>query len=128
MVTASLKEIRTISAVAEEERMFAPISACWEKENFYITVSEETLRKIISEQLGKILKERYLADEYRIISNPLAEKEISQFILDLKKQNISKVSILDVVLALKLPPEQVDEIMIKFEKEGRVSELNEASG
>ncbi len=59
----------------------------------------------------------------KILNDKSAEKEITSYIVKQKKNGVSKMGILDVSNGAKLPPKQVDRIMEKFEKEGRIEEI-----
>jgi len=121
----SRESLRTISSVEEEEQ-FRPVSVSHYREAFTLSIDENELRKIVSEQLERIIKERGLhALRHREIDDGMADKEISDFISSQKSKNISKISILDVVSSLTLPSDQVERIFRKFEQAGRISEIDE---
>ncbi len=57
------------------------------------------------------------------LNDKSAEKEITSYIIKEKRRGTSEVSILDISNGAKLPLEQIDRIMEKFEKEGRIKEV-----
>jgi len=59
----------------------------------------------------------------RKISDAKAKKEISAYIIKMKKKGKTKLSILNFVMALELPALQIERIMKKFTKEGKVKEI-----
>lgn len=83
------------------------------------------LKNLIEEgEVDKIFREKNIIVEYKKINKKLAKKEIECFLLE-TKQKKSKISVFDIVSALKLPPEQVEEILNVFETQGRISEIDE---
>ncbi len=52
------------------------------------------------------------------INDMEAESEITNFILKEKKNGVEKISILDIIENLSLPPEQICRIMDKLQKKG----------
>jgi len=85
----------------------------------------ELVDQLIEEKIEGFLKEKSAPFEFKKIDDNLAEREIECFLLEMREKDVSKTSIFDIVVSLRLPAEQVERIMEKFEKEGRVSGLNE---
>ncbi len=85
----------------------------------------ENLRKMVREEVEKVIRASGLVIKYREISDEDAGKEIAEFIVRLRSAGNTKISALDIVSALVLPPEQVEKILEKFENSGRLSEFNE---
>mgnify|MGYP001561111175 CR=1 FL=1 len=56
-------------------------------------------------------------------TNSNAKKEILAFISERHKRGIFKVSIFDMVVSLKLPASQVEDIMNGFVRKGKVKEI-----
>lgn len=83
---------------------------------------EEIVEKKVREKIDDLLKERKTFS-FRKVSKSVAKKEITLFILKKQKVGIFQVSILDLVLALKLPALQIEETMKDFLKKGKVKEL-----
>lgn len=83
---------------------------------------EEIVEKKVREKIDNLLKERKTFS-FRKVSKDVAKKEITSFILKKQKVGIFQVSILDLVLALKLPALQIEKIMKDFLKKGKVKEL-----
>lgn len=115
------EEMKT--TIPEEEISFRPISMGWYREGFTLTITEEQLERIVYKKLEEVLKAYKILIEYRNIPDDLAKKEITEFILDKRKEGIIQISVFDVISSLQLPPEQVDRIMEEFEKEGKISEV-----
>lgn len=67
---------------------------------------------------------RTITETYQIqeVSDKEAEVLIKEFLLERKKKGIKSVGIFDFMDELKLPPEQINKIMEKLEKEGVVKE------
>ena len=128
MPVKSLKEFSTV--VKERKTAFESPKETFSGERIggYIMINEEGLKKIIDERVEekfkKLIEEKELIT-FRDIKDNLAQKEIESFILGVKKAGILKISIIDIVNNLKLPPEQIERIMARFEKTGRISEINE---
>lgn len=59
----------------------------------------------------------------RRISDNSAKKEISSYIIKQKKKGVSRINALEIYDNVRLPPKQIDKVMTKFEKEGRVTEV-----
>ena len=51
------------------------------------------------------------------------ENKVSKFILKKKKEGVTKLSVMEIHLATKIPAEIVSKIMERWLKEGRVSEI-----
>lgn len=78
----------------------------------------------LSEKLEEIIKTLEKLELYKEITDEQAETEIKNFILHLKKSGRTTMDIIDLVEELKLPPEQIEKIMDKFTKAGKIRELN----
>lgn len=61
-----------------------------------------------------------LKTPFRCVSDNIAMKEVTEFIKERKEEGFKKISIVELVKELKLPAEQIEEIMKTFEKEKRV--------
>lgn len=59
----------------------------------------------------------------RKINDKSARKEITSYIIKQKNRGISKVDAWEIYDTVKLPPEQIDKVMTKFEEEGKVIEI-----
>lgn len=88
-----------------------------------MSVFKHIIDKRVDERINEILKSRR-DFKFRKISDAKARKEISSFILEKKSESITKLSILDFVLSLRLPAEQVSKILDGFEKEKKIKEIN----
>lgn len=127
MPVKSLKELSTV--VEEKKTAFESPKQIFSGERFgnYIMINEEGLKRIVDEQVEekfkKLLEEKELVS-FRSIKDGLAREEIESFIFKIKKMGVLKISIIDIVNNLKLPPEQIERIMEKFEKTGRAKEIN----
>ncbi len=86
---------------------------------------QENLRKMVREEVEKVIRASGLLIKYREISDADAEKEITELIIRLRAAGNKKISALDIVSILVLPPEQIERILEKFENSGRLSEFNE---
>ena len=125
MIRVSRQSLRTISSIEKEEQ-FRPASISHYREAFTLSIDENELRKIVYEQLERMVKESGLCIlGYKQIDDSMAEKEISGFISTQKSINVDRISVLEVVSSLMLCPEQVERIFRKFEQAGRISEIDE---
>lgn len=86
-----------------------------------ISIFKNYIDKRVDERIKEIITDDTL--EFRDISNKKAEQEISSFILQKKQNGITNLSTLDFVLNLKLPAEQIDDILEKYTKNKKVKEL-----
>ena len=86
---------------------------------------EKKLREMVKDEVEKVIRASGLVIKFREISDDEAEKEIAGIIPRLRAGGRTKISALDIVAVLVLPPEQVENILEKFEKSGRISEFNE---
>jgi predicted transcriptional regulator len=59
----------------------------------------------------------------RIIGDDMAEEEIKARLIELKRNGINKISLVDLVDTLRLPVEQIESIMDKLKNKG-VKELD----
>jgi len=126
----SANTIKELSTKRDTERpVFESMLGIPSEQKFgeWIMINEIALRERVAELVNEIVKERvdkFLQEkeiiEFRRVNNVLAEKEITNFILQMKEKGILKISILDIVSNLNLPSEQIERIMTKFEKEKRV--------
>jgi hypothetical protein len=85
------------------------------------------LNKIIDERVDQRIHEVINNDclfAFRKINNDDAKKEISTFILNNKSNNITQLSTIDFVLNLKLPADQIEEILEQYKKEDKLKEIN----
>ena len=90
----------------------------------YFLVSDDNLEKLVDKLIEEKLKEfSKKGPESREVKDELAQKEIESFILKNKRMGILKMSILDMVVGLKLPSEQIEKIMKKFEKKKTVTKI-----
>ena len=80
--------------------------------------------KRVDERIAEILKGS--GDfEFKKVSDSEAKEEISSFIKRKHDENVTQLSTLDFVLNLRLPAEQVERILERFEKEKKVKEIEE---
>ncbi len=86
-----------------------------------ISIFKNYIDKRVDERINEIISNDTL--EFRDISNKEAKQEISAFILQKKENGITKLSTLDFVLNLKLPAEQIDDILERYEKKKKIKEL-----
>lgn len=88
----------------------------WERS---VSISEEALRKVVREELYKVVRET------RKIDDAQAELEI----VSLMKRKIGeadkRINAFEIFLELGLPSEQIEKVLGKLENEGRISELDE---
>ena len=73
------------------------------------------------DELETIIKT--LTKGVRIIGDDMAEEEIKAHLIELKKNGINKISLVDLVDTLRLPVEQIESIMSKLKTKG-VKELD----
>lgn len=83
---------------------------------------EEIIERKVKERVDELLAAKETL-KFKEVSKAEAKKEITSFILGQHKEGIFKVSILDIVLNLKLPASQVENIMDDFVKKNKVKEL-----
>ena len=131
MPSSKLKDVSTTAG--ESKGSFDPSTQSYT--NFgrgfetRIAIDDEGIKSLVNELVEEKIKslreEKDTLLEFKKIDDALAGREIECFLLELKEENVSKISILDIATNLKLPADQVERIMEKFEEEGRVSELNE---
>lgn len=65
---------------------------------------------------------RTITYQIQEVSDKEAELQIRSFLQEEKKKGLRYVTVLDFYAALHLPPEQINRIMAKLEKEGVVGE------
>ena len=92
----------------------------------FLIIEEKDLEKRIDrkveEKIQEILQSKERID-FKKISDIKAKKEITDFILHMKKMGVGKINILDIVSSLCLPPNQIEKIMGTFEKEKKVKKV-----
>lgn len=92
----------------------------------FMVITEEDFERMIDERVEKnvrkIFEERGVI-KFRKINDIEARKQISNFILEMKREDVRRVNILDIISNLSLPPEQVERIMEEFEKEKKVTKV-----
>jgi hypothetical protein len=88
-----------------------------------ISFIENFIAKKVDERINEIINDDSTL-EFKNISDEKAKKEISSFILQKKQNGITKLSTLDFVLNLKLPAEQIEEVLDDFKKSKMVREIN----
>ncbi len=87
-----------------------------------ISFIKKFIDKKVDERINEIISNDTLS--FRDISNRDAQKEISSFILEKREVGITKLSTLDFVLNLKLPAQQVENILDVFKKNKKLKEIN----
>ena len=65
---------------------------------------------------------RTITYQIQEVSDKEAENKIRQFIEERKKKVVKSFNVLDIYSDLKLPPEQINKIMMRLEKEGVVKD------
>jgi len=78
--------------------------------------------KRVDERINEIVKSEDIF-QFRDISDKQAEKEIKEFILDKKAEDITELSTFDFVLKLKIPAIQIEKILDKFKKQNKIKEI-----
>lgn len=78
----------------------------------------------VDERINEILHSN-VGDDFtlRQVSGEEARREISSFILRKKAKGITRLSTLDFVLSLRIPPTQVEDVLEDFKKEQKVTEV-----
>ena len=110
-------------APVSEAQFSVSVNNSWSSQaSFHIFDIEEIIDRKVQEKLDTLLKEKTIMN-FRAISETEALKEIKSFLLKKKAKGIFRVSVLDLILELKLPGEQVDNIMSKFIEGGSVKEI-----
>ena len=97
----------------------------WTKEP-YLFVQESKLNELIDERVSQKvneLLEQRASIIFRNITKSKAKEEISGFIKQKQEAGIFRISVLDVVLNLKLPTEQIEAIMEDYKKQKKVKEI-----
>lgn len=92
----------------------------------YMFVSESKINEIIDEKVNQKINEileQKTSINFRKVSKSEAKEDIINFIRQRHEKGIFQVSILDIVLNLKLPAEQVEKIMDEFEKLKKIKEI-----
>ena len=62
--------------------------------------------------------------KFRKLSIKRVKTEISNFIVKEKKKGVRSLSVFDIVLSLKIPANQVGEVLDDFTKAKRIKEIN----
>ncbi len=62
--------------------------------------------------------------KFRKLSIKKAKTEVADFIAKEKTNGVKTLSAFDIVLSLKIPADQVEEVLSDFTKEKRIKELN----
>ena len=96
------------------------------RDDKYMLITDRHLDQLIDEKVENKIKEileRRKSFRFRKVNNTVAHKEMAMFLKEKHRKNIFKISILDIVLQLKLPPEQVEKVMDYFEKRGKAREI-----
>lgn len=92
----------------------------------YLFIPESKLNELIdekvSQKVNEILEQRK-SIVFREITKAQAKNEISAFIKRRHQGDVFRVSILDIVLGLKLPSEQVEAVMESYKKQGKIKEV-----
>lgn len=92
----------------------------------YLFVQESKLNELIDERVSQKvneLLEQRASIIFRNITKSKAEEEISGFIKQKQEAGIFRISVLDIVLNLKLPPEQIEAVMEDYKKQKKVKEI-----
>lgn len=92
----------------------------------FLIIEERDLEKRIDRKVEEKIQEILQSKErmyFKKINDIEARKEITDFILHMKKMGVSKINILDIVSSLCLPPNQIEKIMSAFEKEKKVKKV-----
>lgn len=121
-----VKSLKDFPAVGEEEKSSfgTPVSKFSETKG-YMLIEAEGFERMAEEIeiLKKKLFEKEETIEFKKISDSEARKEMTDFILKRKKEGITRIGILDIVVNLSLPAKQIKKIMEKFEKEKKVAKV-----
>lgn len=115
---------KEISTIADEENdlqtsSFGASASSW----VFLPVS--SLDSIVEERLRHLLRQKELSEKFRGIDDDTARSEINNFIIEKKREGITKLSVIEISAVLRLPIEQVEKIMDVYKKEGKVKEINE---
>ncbi len=62
--------------------------------------------------------------KFRKLSIKKATSEVSDFIVKEKKKGVKSLSAFDIVLSLKIPANQVEEVLGGFTKAKKIKEIN----
>ena len=82
----------------------------------------EELKKEVQQVKSWVRKEK----NYRVVTDDLAENDMIQFIKQIyKKEGRASATVIDFIIGLNLPPEQINKILKKWEREGKTRELDE---
>ena len=99
----------------------------WTQE-LYLFVQESKLNELIDEKVSRKINE-FLTQrqtiQFRKVADTQAQREISKYILSEQKVGNFKVNLLELVINLKLPAEQIEKIMDVFKGKGRLEEVYE---
>ena len=86
------------------------------------------LKNIIDKRVDKRINEILKSDSDfspRNIPDEKARKEMTDFILEKKRESITRLSVLDFVMNLKLPADQVSRIIEDFKSENKLKEIDD---
>ena len=111
MVEISLQDVKIV-----KEEAGIKTTERWERT---LSAPEDVLRRIVREELHKIVYET------RQISDSEAEHEISDLIITKRMSDIKHVNAFEVFTELSLPIEQIEKILDKLEKEGKISVIDD---
>lgn len=62
--------------------------------------------------------------KFRKLSIKRVKTEVSDFIVKEKKKGVKTLSAFDIVLSLKIPANQVEEVLTDFAKAKKIKEIN----
>lgn len=98
-----------------------------------IRIPKETIERAISKEVMNRLEslERQLdilkADRELFVSNSQAKEILTKTLEDFKAAGIKSIDIIDLSNKTKLPPSQINEVMIQLEEDGKVSEYGQSN-
>ncbi len=91
----------------------------WVKEVQGSKEAVSEINKYIERLVEKIISEK---ERSRNLPDEIAEKEILFLLENSKKEKITNINIIEIMQKLRLPAEQIERIMEKLEKAGKVRE------
>lgn len=80
----------------------------------------------VDKRIRDVLKSER-GEEFLHVSDPTAEKLLGGFIVEQRDKGVKTLSTMEIVLNLKLPAEQAEKIMGKFEQQNRIKEIQFAT-
>jgi len=95
--------------------------------NGYIIIANDNFEKLIEEKVNEKINDILRLKEeinFKKVDDSQAKKEIVSFMLDMKGRGIYRINILDVIVNLNLPSEQIERIMKKFEIEKKITKIS----